>query len=121
MVQNPSKLSCDRAALLTNGRSPLGQVAGGWGVPVLVNRWRGISFSFGDIIFNGKIKNIPLDAGHWTVHCWFNTSAGFVTASAQEVADNLWQGLLYDSGVRDDGVNTTDISVLRYIPWGAGS
>jgi hypothetical protein len=101
--------------LLANAPSPLRQMVGGWELAFVVNRWSGAPLSFGDITFNGDIKNIPLPAGQRTVHRWFNTNAGFVTAAAQQLADHLFQSPLYFSGLRADGVIIADLSVLRYI------
>lgn len=102
-------------ALLSNAVTPVRQIVGGWQLGFVVNKWSGSPLGFGDAIFNGDIKNIPLPAGQRTVQRWLNTSAGFVTAPAQQLANHLFQGPLYYSGIRSDGVNTTDISVLRYI------
>ncbi|MGD0226484.1 MAG: TonB-dependent receptor [Terriglobia bacterium] len=103
-------------ALLANSPSPLRGVVGGWQASFLVNQWSGTPLSFGDMIFNGNIKNIPLPASQRTVQRWFNTSAGFVTDPSQQLADNLFRGPTYLSGVRCDGINTTDISLARRIP-----
>jgi hypothetical protein len=101
--------------LLNTAPTPVRQIVGGWQLGVVVNSWSGSPLSFGDVIFNGDIKNIALPSGQRTVQRWFNTNAGFVTAPAQQLANHLFTGPLYYSGVRAGGVNTTDISVLRYI------
>ncbi|HCC58875.1 MAG TPA: hypothetical protein DEQ47_16765 [Solibacterales bacterium] len=102
-------------ALLSNAPTPVRQIVGGWQLGAVVNSWSGTPLSFGDMIFNGDIKNIPLPSGQRTVQRWFNTQAGFVTAPAQQLASHLFTGPLYYSGIRSDGLNTTDLSVLRYI------
>ena len=43
-------------ALLANAPSPLRQVAGGWELGFVVNKWSGSPLGFGDMIFNGDIK-----------------------------------------------------------------
>ena len=101
--------------LLSQSPTPVRQIVGGWQLGGVVHIWSGTPLSFGDIIFNGDIKNIALPSDQQTVQRWFNTGAGFVTATAQQLANHLFQGPLYYSGIRAGGVNTTDLSVLRYI------
>jgi hypothetical protein len=101
-------------AFLNNAPTPVRQIVGGWQLGLVVNSWSGTPLSFGDVILNGDIKNIALPGGQQTVQRWFNTNA-FVTAPSQQLANHLFTGPLYYSGVRSDGVNTTDISILRYI------
>jgi hypothetical protein len=90
------------------------QVVSGWQLGIVFNQWSGSPLGFGDMIFNGDIKNIPIPSGQRTVERWFNTAAGFERASAKQLGYHLFQGPLYYSGIRSDGVNVWDISVLKY-------
>ena len=48
----------------------------------------GAPLSFGNAIYNGNLHDIPLSSSQRSVNRWFNT-AGFVTASAQQLASNI--------------------------------
>ena len=102
-------------ALLRSGATPLRQIVSGWQAAFVLMTWSGTPLSFGDIIFNGNIKDVPLPSSQRTVERWFNTGAGFVTASNQQLANHLFQGPLYYSGIRAGGSYNWDISMLRYI------
>ncbi|MEO7143119.1 MAG: TonB-dependent receptor, partial [Bryobacteraceae bacterium] len=102
-------------ALLSGAPTPVRRIVSGWQLGTVINSWSGSPLSFGDIIFNGDIKNIALPGGQRTVQRWFNTNAGFVTAPGQQLVNHLFAGPLYYSGIRSGSINTTDISVLRYI------
>jgi hypothetical protein len=48
------------------------------------------------------------------VERWFNTDAGFEKASARQLSYHRFAGPLYYSGLRADGVDTCDISLMKY-------
>jgi hypothetical protein len=102
-------------AMLANAPAALRQVVSGWQVAFVFMRWSGSPLSFGDIIFKGDIKDVPLPSSQRSVLRWFNTGAGFVTASNQQLASHLFLGPLYYSGIRADGSANWDSSLLRYI------
>jgi len=70
------------------------------------------SASFGDVIFNGNIKDIALPRSQQTVQQWFRKD-GFVQAPADQLVYHLFQGPLYYSGVRADGLNMWDLSLVK--------
>ncbi|MDQ6758879.1 MAG: hypothetical protein M3Z32_03305, partial [Acidobacteriota bacterium] len=63
----------------------------------------GAPLGFGNIIFNGNLHDIPLASDQRSVNRWFNTGAGFVTASSQQLASNIRTFPKALSGVRGDG------------------
>ncbi|MEO7142300.1 MAG: hypothetical protein ABI165_02230, partial [Bryobacteraceae bacterium] len=81
---------------------PLDLAIGGWQVNAIVTYQSGPPLGFGNAIFNGGIKDIPLPASQRTVDAWFNT-AGFVTSSSKQLLDNVRTFPLYFAGVRGDG------------------
>ncbi|NUN00017.1 MAG: TonB-dependent receptor [Bryobacteraceae bacterium] len=100
--------------LLANAPAPLRTLVDGWQVGVVMNSWSGSPLSFGDIIFSGDIKDIPLPKGQRTVERWFNIGAGFERAPAKQLAYHRFAGPLYYSGIRADGTDTWDISLMKY-------
>jgi len=89
---------------------------GGWQLNTIITYQSGAPLSFGDIIFLGNIKDIPLPSGRRSVAQWFNTSAGFVTASAQQRANDIRTFPKYLAGVRGDGQSIWNISVTKRLP-----
>ncbi len=102
-----------RKPLLANGPRPLLAVISGWQVSSIMNQWSGTPLSFGDVILKGGIKDIPLSGSERSLNRWFNTSV-FETAPARQLGSHLFQGPLYYSGVRSDGVHQWDFSLLKY-------
>lgn len=68
-----------------------------------------------DLFFNGDVHNIPLSGSKRTVTQWFNTSAGFVTASSAQPGNHLRTFSPYLSGVRDGIVNNWDMAMVKRI------
>jgi hypothetical protein len=61
-------------------------LAGGWQLGGLVSIQSGAPLGFGNVIFNGDVKNIPLPASQRSADRWFNTDAGFNRDSTQQLA-----------------------------------
>src|ERR671938_1664244 len=71
-------------------RSWARQVAGGWSIQGIYLFQSGNPFRWGNIIFNGRVQDIPLPRSQRTVERWFNTDAGFERDPAKRhVAENL--------------------------------
>jgi hypothetical protein len=85
-------------------------VIGGWQVTALVVRQSGDPLTWGNIIFNGDINNINLPKDERTTNRWFNTSAGFVTTAAQQLANNLRTFPLRFAGIRGPGQSLFSLS-----------
>ncbi len=104
-------------ALFGSAPRAVNQVVGGWQLSAMYNLWSGSPISFGDVILTGDIKDIPLSSGERRVARWFNTSV-FERTSAKQLGSHLFQGPLYYSGVRSDGVNMWDLSLLKSVKLG---
>lgn len=98
--------------LLHSGPRPLLGMVSGWQVSAIMNQWSGNPLSFGDVILKGSIKDIPLPESERSLNRWFNTSM-FETAPARQLAFHRFEGPLYYSGVRADGVHQWDVSLLK--------
>lgn len=98
--------------LLAGSPRPVRQLVSGWQIGAVFNLWSGSPLSFGDVIFNGDIKDIALPRGDRTVQQWFRTT-GFERAPANQLASHLFQGPLYYSGIRSDGMNMWDLSLIK--------
>ncbi len=89
---------------------------GGWQINTIFTYQSGDPLGFGNIIFLGNLHNIPLSSSQRSVNQWFSTAAGFVTASAQQLADNLRTFPLYLAGVRGDGQTDWNLSMFKVFP-----
>jgi hypothetical protein len=90
-----------------------GKLIGGWQVQGLYQAQTGAAFGFGDVIFNGNLKDIPIPVGDRTVRRWFNTDAGFERASARQRGWAIRNMPTRFSGIRADGMNNWDLSVIK--------
>jgi len=85
----------------------------GWQVSAVFQVYSGEPLAFGNIFFNGDLRDIPLPRGQRTVERWFNTDAGFVKDPRLQPAYNYRTFPLYLSGVRADNYNNWDIAFLK--------
>jgi hypothetical protein len=88
-------------------------ITGGWQLQGTVIRQAGAPLGFGNAIFTGDLHNIPLPKDQRTVDQWFNVNAGFNKVSAQQLANNLIAFPNRFAGVRSDGQNTWNASLLK--------
>ena len=86
---------------------------GGWQLDATGIRQAGAPLAFGNIIFNGNIKDIALPKDQRSADRWFNTSAGFEKNSKLALANNIRGFPLRLSGVRADGQATWNFSLLK--------
>jgi hypothetical protein len=98
----------------SNMPKALDAIAGGWQVNTIFTYQSGAPQSFGNIIFLGDLHNIPLSSDKRSVNQWFNTAAGFVTASAQQLASNIRTFPKYLAGVRGDGQTMWNGSLVKH-------
>jgi hypothetical protein len=89
---------------------------GGWQINTIFTYQSGDALGFGNSIFLGDIHNIPLPSDKRSVNQWFNTTAGFVTASAQQLANNIRTFPKYLAGVRGDGQTMWNASLFKRFP-----
>jgi hypothetical protein len=92
----------------------LDAVVGGWQVNNIFTYQSGDPLSFGNVIFNGNLHDIPLSSSARSANRWFNTAAGFVTASAQQLASNIRTFPKALAGVRGDGQTDWNLSLIKH-------
>ncbi len=92
---------------------PLDYVIGGWQLNSIFTYQSGSPLGFGNIIFNGNFHDIPLPSDQRSVNRWFNTGAGFVTANAQQLLDNVRTFPKALAGVRGDGQTDWNLSLIK--------
>jgi hypothetical protein len=90
-------------------------LVGGWSVQGIFTGQSGPPIGFGNVAFYGDIHNIPLPRSQRTVERWFNTEAGFERDSRRQLASNLRTFPLRLTGLRADGYNDWDFSLLKNI------
>jgi hypothetical protein len=93
--------------------APVRAVLGGWQLNGTGIRQTGTSLGFGNALFIGNIKNIPLPAGKQSPDEWFNVSSGFVTATSSQLANNIQNFPIRLSGVRSAGQSNWSFSLFR--------
>lgn len=118
----PHRLSVSGIWELPFGRGrPLGRtmgpwldaLAGGWQVQGAYEGQSGPAPGWGNVIFTGGIKNIPLPVGERRVERWFNVDAGFERDSRRQLASNIRTFPSRFNNVRGDGINNFDLSMFK--------
>jgi hypothetical protein len=99
---------------LANSGRVADAIIGGWQLDVMWQMNSGQPLGFGNALFVGDIKSVPLPADQRTPLRWFNTS-GFVTAPSQQLASNLIALSPMFAGIRSDIYNSWDASMIKYI------
>lgn len=100
-------------ALLANLNGIGSRFVSGWQVQGVYAFQSGAPLGFGNIIFNGDVKNIRLPGDQQTVARWFNTEAGFNKVAAQQLGSNLRTFPLRFGFLRADNISNYDLSVLK--------
>lgn len=100
-------------ALAGSSSGIVGYLIGGWQLQGIYTRQSGAPLGFGNSIFMGDLKNVPLPAGDRTPARWFNTAAGFERDNQRVLAANYRTLPSRFSGIRADGPNNWDISMLK--------
>jgi hypothetical protein len=99
--------------LLPNAHGVLGGLVGGWQVQGIYTFQSGPPLNWGNIIFNGNLRDVVLPSDQRTPERWFNTDAGFERAWNKQLYWNVrtfpWQyGFL-----RSEGMNNWDLSAIK--------
>ena len=97
----------------SNLSRPVNAIVGGWQMNSTVIRQAGAPLGFGNAIFVGDLKDIPLSKSQRGPDRWFNTKAGFNTVAAQQLANSIRAFPLRFSGVRADGQASWNFSLLK--------
>jgi hypothetical protein len=98
---------------LNSAPRALDAIIGGWQLNGIVTWQSGQALGFGNIIFNGDIKNIALPSSQRNADRWFNIDAGFNRVNNQQLASNIRTFPLRFSGIRGDAQNRWDLSLLK--------
>lgn len=93
--------------------APANALLGGWQVQGIYQFQSGAPLGFGNAIFFGDLKSIPIPNGQRTIGRWFNTDAGFERNAARQLASNIRYMPSRFTGIRADGMNNWDISVIK--------
>lgn len=88
-------------------------LVGGWQVEGMYEGQSGDPLGFGNAIFRGDLKNIPLPKNQRSTDRWFNTDAGFERVNANRLDQNVRTFPLRFSGIRADGINNLDASFFK--------
>ncbi len=91
----------------------LGLAIGGWQLQGSFEGQSGNPLGFGNSIFSGNLADIGLPVSARAAERWFNTDAGFERRAAFQLASNVRQMPLRFSGVRGDGINNLDASLMK--------
>jgi hypothetical protein len=87
---------------------------GGWQVEASYEGQAGFPLGFGNTVFLGNLADIPLPVSQRRAEEWFNVNAGFDRNSADVLASNVRTMPLRFSGVRADGINNLDASLMKH-------
>lgn len=96
--------------------SALNMILGGWQLSGVAVRQAGAPLGFGNVIFNGDLKDIQLPKSERSADRWINTSAGFNRNSSQQLQSNLRTFPLRFNGIRGDGRATWDFAAIKDFP-----
>ncbi len=88
-------------------------VISGWQISSVYQYQSGAPIGFGNLFFNGNFRDIALSGDEQSLSRWFNTSAGFVTASAAQPVNNVRTFPLRFPFVRTDSINNLDFSLQK--------
>ena len=102
-----------RKKFVSGARGLAAKLVGGWQVSGIYAAQSGQALSFGNIIFYGRLKDVPLPNGQRTVERWFNTAAGFERDARKALAYNLRALSPRFTGIRGDGLNNFDLSLSK--------
>lgn len=87
---------------------------GGWQLQGWFEGQSGDALGFGNAIFRGNLKDIPLPVSQRRTERWFNVDAGFERDSRKQLASNIRTFPLRFSGIRADGINNFDLSLFKH-------
>ncbi len=96
-------------------------LVGGWQVSGIYTFQSGPPLSFGNIIFNGDLKNIRLPGDQQTLQRWINTDAGFNKVAAEQLGSNVRTFPTRFGSLRADKVNNVDLGIMKKTKIGEGS
>jgi hypothetical protein len=107
------ELPFGRGKLIHPNNRIVNGIIGGWQVQGIYTGQSGAALGFGNSIFLGDLKNIPLPKDQRTPARWFNIDAGFNRINTQQLGSNIRTMPSRFSGVRADGPNNWDLSLIK--------
>jgi len=106
-----------RKPLLNNVNTVVSKVVTGWQVSAVYGIQSGAPLTWGNIIFNGDIREIVLPENQRTVGIggrWFDTNhPGWVKAANQQLVRNLRTFPLRFGFIRGDKINNIDVALTK--------
>jgi len=87
---------------------------GGWQLQGWFEAQSGDTLGFGNAIFRGNLKDIPLPVSQRRAERWFNVDAGFERDNRKALASNVQTFPPRFSGIRADGINNFDLSMFKH-------
>jgi hypothetical protein len=98
---------------LFSAANPLvSRIVGGWQLSGIYGYQVGFPLPWGNVLYYGNPANITLPASERTVDHWFNT-AGFETATANQLTNNLRTWPLRFSQIRGRNSNNFDLAFIK--------
>src|SRR5262249_28465306 len=98
---------------LSSAKGVGGKLLNGWQAQGVYTGQSGQALGFGNAIFLGSLKNIPLLKDQRTPDQWFNVNAGFERNSSRALSYNFRTLNSRFSSVRGDGINQFNLSLLK--------
>lgn len=90
------------------------RIIGGWQINGIYAYQSGSPLgNWGNVIFNGDLKDIRLPSEQQTVERWFNTDAGFEKDSKKALGSNVRTFPQRFGFLRGDNANNVDLSVIK--------
>jgi hypothetical protein len=93
-------------------KTRLSKLTGGWQVQAIYAGQSGPPLGFGNAIFIGDLGSIAVPRSEQNADRWFNT-AGFERNATRQLASNLQTMSTRFTGIRGDGMNNLDFSLLK--------
>jgi hypothetical protein len=88
-------------------------VISGWQLQGIYTLQSGAPLGFGNVFFYGNLNDIRLPSDQRSVNRWFNTDAGFERDNQKQPGSNLRTLSSRFGGVRADGPNNWDVSLIK--------
>ena len=102
-------------AFFSSARGWTEWLIGGWQLQGWYEGQTGEVLGFGNVLFVGNIKNIPLPVSRRRAERWFNIDAGFNRNPQEQLAGNLQRFPPRLNGVRADGINNWDLALFKNV------
>jgi hypothetical protein len=100
-------------ALAGHSNRIVSHVISGWQLQGIYVLQSGAPLAFGNVFFYGNLKDIRLPSDQRSVNRWFNVDAGFERDPQKQPASNLRTLSSRFGGIRADGPNNWDLSLIK--------